>query len=303
MANRHLARTLTLQALFEWDFYKGERDIDAILPHTLAEFAPDFDDEGFSKNLLHAILAKQQEIDPLIVRFAPEWPLDQITTIDRNVLRIGVYELKFANDIPPKVAINEAIELAKTFGGPSSGKFINGVLGSIYKEMIQLGEKQSPESQGIKEISAGGLVYRTDGTETRFALILDAYNKWTFPKGHVDSVESLEKAAAREISEEIGITDLTLVATLGDAELKVHRTGESSFRKLVHYYLFKTTSEKITVPAVPELKDARWFSTAEAQEALTYAQNKEMFAKALIYITEYEHTGKVGTKTEDQIRG
>ena len=296
MANRHLARTLTLQTLFEWDFYNGERNPDEILGYILKEFAPDFDDEGFSQNLLHKILEKKKEIDTLIVAFAPEWPLDQITMIDRNVLRIGVFELKFAEDIPPKVAINEAIELAKTFGGPSSGKFINGVLGSIYKEMIQQGEKQSPESQGIKEVSAGGLVYRIENGQLRFALILDAYNKWTFPKGHVDSVESLEKAAAREISEEIGITNLQLIAPLGEAELKVHRTGESSFRKLVHYFLFKTHEEKLTVPNVAELHDARWFTKEQAEEILTYNQNKEMFAKALEIIKEYEQTGKVTTQ-------
>ncbi len=297
MANRHLARTLTLQTLFEWDFYNGKKNVDEILSFIIAEFAPDFDDEGFSKNLIHAILKHQLQIDDLIVNFAPEWPLDQITTIDRNVLRIGVYELKFSNDIPPKVAINEAIELAKTFGGPSSGKFINGVLGSIYKEMVTRGEKQSPQSQGIKEVSAGGLVYRImDGTPI-FALILDAYNKWTFPKGGIEPTESVEKAAAREISEEIGISELKLIAPLGDAELKVHKSGEPSFRKLVHYYLFKTTKEQLKVPNVAELKDAKWFTREEVEKNLTYSQNKEMFAKALNYITEYEQTGSVRTET------
>lgn len=296
MANRHLARTLALQALFEWDFYNGRRDVDAILKYIIAEFAPDFDEEGYSRKLIHAVIANRVKLDELIITFAPEWPLDQITNVDRNVLRIGVYELKFSDDIPPKVAINEAIELAKTFGGPSSGKFINGVLGSIYKEMIQLGEKQSPESQGIKEISAGGLVYRIADGGYHFALILDAYNKWTFPKGHVDTVESLEKTAAREISEEIGIQELTLVAPLGSAELKVHRSGEASFRKLVHYFLFRTAEEHLQVPKVAELKDARWFSTEEARAHLTYSQNKEMFTKALNYIDEYEQTGRVRTQ-------
>ena len=80
------------------------------------------------------------EIDQIIKRLAPEWPLDQITGIDRNILRLGVYELKFGKEIPPKVAINESIELAKTFGSDTSGKFINGVLGSLYKEMETAGE-------------------------------------------------------------------------------------------------------------------------------------------------------------------
>lgn len=297
MANRHLARTLALQTLFVWDFYEGQRPLDEILDYIVHEFAPDFDDQGFSRGLIKRIVEKQPEIDTLIVKFAPEWPLEQITTIDRNVLRIGVFELKYSNDIPPKVAINEAIELAKTYGGPSSGKFINGVLGSIYKEMVTLGEKQTPESQGIKEISAGGLVYRVAADGMHFALILDAYNKWTFPKGHVDSTESLEKTAAREVSEEIGITALTLIGDLGTAELKVHRAGENSFRKLVYYFLFKTAEEKIIVPKVAELKDARWFTQTEAEDVLSYQQNKTMFADALIKIADYEKTGKPGSTT------
>jgi len=90
--------------------------------------------------LIDGILENVAVINQMIEKYAPEWPLEQITTVDRNALRIGIYELKFNNDIPPKVAINEAIELAKNFGGESSGKFINGVLGSIYKDMEKAGE-------------------------------------------------------------------------------------------------------------------------------------------------------------------
>ncbi|MFH1598143.1 MAG: transcription antitermination factor NusB [Patescibacteria group bacterium] len=136
MSNRHLARTIAMQSLYQWDFNKGKKvQIDNIIKHNLQEFAPDFDDEGFSKNLVQGVQKNSDQIDKLIIQYAPEWPLDQITIVDRNVLRIGVYELRYDDDIPPKVAINEAIELAKTFGGESSGKFVNGVLGAIYKDM------------------------------------------------------------------------------------------------------------------------------------------------------------------------
>ena len=141
MSNRHLARTITLQSLFELDFNKLEADqIDKIIEHNLKEFAPNFDDGGFIKDLIDGILENVAVINQMIEKYAPEWPLEQITTVDRNALRIGIYELKFNNEIPPKVAINEAIELAKNFGGDSSGKFINGVLGSIYKDMEKAGE-------------------------------------------------------------------------------------------------------------------------------------------------------------------
>lgn len=136
MSNRHLARTIAMQSMYQWDFSRKPKDkLEEMLKHNWQEFAPDFDDEDFSKNLILGVEKNIKEIDQLITKYAPEWPLDQITIVDRNVLRIGVYELKFDDDIPPKVAINEAIELAKTFGGESSGKFVNGVLGAIYKDM------------------------------------------------------------------------------------------------------------------------------------------------------------------------
>ncbi|MEK7167872.1 MAG: transcription antitermination factor NusB, partial [Patescibacteria group bacterium] len=100
-------------------------------------FAPEFDDGGFVKHLVSGVMDHQEDIDSLIVKYAPEWPLEQITVIDRNILRLGIFELKYDENIPAKVAINEAIELAKSFGGESAGKFVNGVLGAVYKEIDQ----------------------------------------------------------------------------------------------------------------------------------------------------------------------
>jgi transcription antitermination protein NusB len=138
MANRHLSRSIALQSLFEWDF-KGQPKgrLKPVTKYNINEFAPGLDDTDFIFNLILGVEEHQSEIDQLISASAPDWPLEQITIVDRNVLRIGIYELKFAGaaDVPPKVAINEAIELAKTFGGASSGKFVNGVLGTIYKAM------------------------------------------------------------------------------------------------------------------------------------------------------------------------
>ncbi len=134
MSNRHLARTIALQTLYEWDFADQQGNIEELHQRNVEDFAPEFDDAEFSKRLVLGVVQHIDELNAVITQYAPEWPLDQITNVDRNVLRIGVYELKFDTDIPPKVAINEAIELAKTFGGPSSGKFVNGVLGSIFKD-------------------------------------------------------------------------------------------------------------------------------------------------------------------------
>ena len=137
MSNRHLGRTIAIQTLYQWDFNGRTQDIDAIVDYNRGMFAPEFDDGGFVKHLVSGVMDHQEDIDSLIVKYAPEWPLEQITVIDRNILRLGIFELKYDENIPAKVAINEAIELAKSFGGESAGKFVNGVLGAVYKEIDQ----------------------------------------------------------------------------------------------------------------------------------------------------------------------
>ena len=142
MSNRHLARSIAMQALFEWDFRKQSTEIlPLIIDRDLKEFGPGLDETEFAKKIIEDVQKNIKDIDELISQYAPQWPIEQITIIDRNILRIGIYELKFNNEVPPKVAINEAIELAKNFGGPASGRFINGVLGAIYKDMLSAEQK------------------------------------------------------------------------------------------------------------------------------------------------------------------
>ena len=281
MSTRHIARTIVLQSLFEWDFNNGQKEITETLKHVKKEFTPEFDDQNFSLNLIKNIIKNKKEIDKLITKFAPEWPLNQITNVDRNILRIGVYELKLDKEIPPKVAINEAIELAKAFGGDASSKFINGVLGSVYKKMIEGGEKQSLASQGIKEISSGGMIYYKKNDGYYFCLILDAYNKWTFPKGHVEKGESLEETALRELEEETGLNKLKIKKYLGETEIKVHKPNKKSFRKLIKYFLIEAQENKIIIPNTKEIKDVRWFSKKESLDTLGYNNAKEIFNKGL----------------------
>jgi N utilization substance protein B len=127
-----------MQCLYAWDFNgKDNSKIDDIIEKNTKEFGPGMDDTDFVHSLVTNIVENRDKIDPLIEKCAPEWPLDQVTIVDRNILRLGIYELLFGNyeEVPPKVAINESIELAKSFGGESSGRFINGVLGTIYREL------------------------------------------------------------------------------------------------------------------------------------------------------------------------
>lgn len=155
MSNRHLCRALALQSLYEWDFHRSEtKDATEILKRDIEEFAPDLEEKDFAEKIVKGIMEHQTEIDGLITKFAPDWPLAKITTVDRNVLRIGTFELTYTHEIPSKVAINEAIELAKTFGGESSGKFVNGVLGAVYRDQAANGvvkESDKPKEEKPKE--------------------------------------------------------------------------------------------------------------------------------------------------------
>ena len=137
MANRHLARSTVLQTLYEWDFGGMKDNPEAGLARNMAEYAPGNKDDSFMKTLLNGVISKQKDLDDIITKAAPEWPIEKISVMDRNILRLGLYELLFSDraEVPPRVAINEAIELAKTYGGENSGKFINGVLGTVYKEI------------------------------------------------------------------------------------------------------------------------------------------------------------------------
>lgn len=145
MGSRHLSRSIAMQSLYEWDFFgRKSGDLDKIIEHNIKEFGAGLEDQDFSRQLIKGVASNIDKIDNIIGKAAPQWPIDQIAIIDRNVLRIGLYELLYGKreEVPPKVAINEAIELAKTFGGENSGKFVNGVLGTIYKEVDQIKDKK-----------------------------------------------------------------------------------------------------------------------------------------------------------------
>lgn len=172
MASRHLSRSIAMQSLYEWDFWgrparrqaggpprrgsgvkEGTRTLEDIVESNIKEFGPGLENTDFIWEIINGVMGHIEKIDEIIVKCAPEWPLEQITLVDRNVLRIGIYELLWGKreEVPPKVAINEAIELGKNFGGESSGRFVNGVLGTIYRE---IGEPGKDETSKPKEESS-----------------------------------------------------------------------------------------------------------------------------------------------------
>ena len=143
MATRHLVRSIVLQTLYEWSFYGQKPNVADILERNLKEFGQGIDEPAFAWQLVKGIVEHAKDIDLVLEKAAPDWPISQIALVDQNVLRIGLYELMYANkdEVPPKVAINEAIELAKNYGGPNSGKFINGVLGTVYRQLQETQKK------------------------------------------------------------------------------------------------------------------------------------------------------------------
>lgn len=147
MASRHLARSIAMQSLYEWDFYGKKPDLSKIAARNVKEFGPGLEEgnKEFVQRLAEGVHENLEQLNAIIEKAAPEWPLEQITLVDRNVLRLGLYELIYGNkeEVPPKVAINEAIELAKNFSGESSGKFVNGVLGTVYRQLEELAAKSS----------------------------------------------------------------------------------------------------------------------------------------------------------------
>ena len=147
-----------MQSLYEWDFRGRHNEmLPEIIEKNIKEFGPGIEDTKFVSDLVNGVLGKIGELDQIIEKAAPQWPLEQIAIVDRNVLRLGIYELLFGNreEVPPKVAINESIELAKTFGGDASGKFVNGVLGTIYREIGEPGKDDAPPAKKKSDESQG----------------------------------------------------------------------------------------------------------------------------------------------------
>jgi len=159
MASRHIARSIAMQTLFEWDFWgKDNKKLDFFRERNVQEFGAGIEEEyDFIKRLVNDTAKHIDKIDAIIEKTAPEWPINQVNLVDRNVLRIGIYELLWSDreEVPPKVAINEAIELAKGYGGDSSGRFVNGVMGTIYRELGEPGKDQTskPKEEDVGDDS------------------------------------------------------------------------------------------------------------------------------------------------------
>ncbi len=295
MANRHLSRSIVLQSLFEWDFSGDaiKHDIKEILNRNASEFAPGMSDIEFMRNLFESIIAKKPDLDLIIEKAAPDWPIDKISVVDRNILRVGLYELLFANrdEVPAKVAINEAIELAKSYGGENSGKFVNGVLGSVYKEIGEPGKDATPKKKKVKipdipyekmpiQKLGGAVVYARHEGEIYLALVHDVFGHWTLSKGKIPADVEVKEGTVFKIKEEMGL-DITIGEVLGNNEYIAADPELGKIRKQVNYFLAESKFDPIKLGTTGGLDDARWFRLADILELNFYNDMLPIITKAI----------------------
>ncbi len=299
MSQRHLSRSIVLQTLFEWDF-DSKLDTKTLLDKNIAEFAPGTNDRKFMDNLLQTVIGKHSELDSIIEKAAPEWPLSKINPVDRNILRLGLAELLFADrkEVPPKVAINEAIELAKQFGSESSGRFVNGVLGAVYKEMGEPGKNEVskpkkkhgnvPDHLLPVERLAGAVVYSEHDGGMYLALVHDVFGHWTLSKGRLAEGESNEDCLKRKVPLEIGVP-ITIKEHIGSNAYSTFVPEKGKVKKEINYYLAEAPFQDLTLEQKEEkggLDDVRWFKLSDILDLNFYDDILPIVTKALTRLAE-----------------
>jgi N utilization substance protein B len=289
-----------LQTLFECDFRENnEVNALSVLRLNIEEFAPEIKDVSFAEDIINGVKERREDLDDIITKAAPNWPIDRIATVDRNILRIGLYELLFSDqdDVPPKVAINESIELAKTFGGETSGKFVNGVLGAIYKEMGQPGkDDSSKDSVPYEEIPiselVGAVVYSKDEEGSIYlALVHDIFGRWTLSKGHVVEGEDLKEAVVRINLHELGI-ETKVEKVIGENEYLAKTQDKEKVRKHVTYFLSHSEFEDLILKDEGGLDDAKWFKLKDIVDLNFYDDIVPIITKAVSVLVEGKNSAE-----------
>jgi N utilization substance protein B len=293
MANRHLSRSIILQTLFEWDFNgKNPEIISDSLKRNTEEFGSGAGDDDFMKKISQGVAKKYTDLDRIIEKAAPDWPIQKIANVDRNVLRIGLYELLFSDrhEVPAKVAINEAIELAKTFGGETSGKFINGVLGAVYKELGEPGKEEHSKKKTHTEVPyeempidklVGAVVFAKNGEDWYLGFVHDVFGRWTLAKGHMKEGETEADTVVRKVKDELGAEVIEVVEKLGEHEYIATHPKDGKIRKQVSYYMAEAKYGELKLGASGGLDDARWFTLSQILDLNFYDDILPMVTKSL----------------------
>lgn len=278
--SRRDIRVIIIQVLFEVDFNEIDPNKDLyieIFNRIAKEKNPELINDSFAKDIIGGIVSKYEEINGIIEQTSLHWTLDKIGSIDRNILRLGVYEILYGKElsIPGKVAVNEAIEIAKLFLNEPGKKFISGILGTIYNEVKDPNEEETHKKSIIKK-SVGAVVYRIDEkTNTpMFAFIFDVFGKWTLSKSSLNKNEDLNSGIKRVIEEELGL-EIIPIEKIGENEYSTH-PPEGCVKKKVTYFLVKTKDIEIKLKISGGLIKAKWFSFEDAKKLSFYVDMKEI---------------------------
>lgn len=283
-----------MQSLFEWDFNGyDETDMSKVIEQNVEEYAPGLEDVSFVKNLVVGVIKQKNKLDNIIEKAAPDWPIGQIANVDRNILRMGLFELLFGDkkEVPARVAINEAIELAKTFGGENSGRFVNGVLGAVYKEMGEPGKNDVPlKKTKIKDIPydqmpidklGGAVVYGKVNGQLSLAMVHDVFGYWTLSKGHIKVDEDNALGTKREIKEEMNL-DIEPSEEIGFNEYIASDPEKGKIRKQVTYFVAEAKNpQDIMLVKKGGLNDVKWFPLAEIADLKIYDDILPIITKAI----------------------
>lgn len=295
MSLRHLARQIVVQSLFTWDFYQQDtRRVDEFFEWNIERHEGTIVDVDFPRGCYQGVIKKIDVIDQIIVKAAPQWPIDRIAPVDRNILRLGIYEMLFSEngDVPPRVAINEAIELGKSFGGPNTYKFISGVLGSVYEasdlkqnDTYRKGDEDPSTFPIVKKI--GSVIYAEDEQgEIYVGMVHDIFGKWTLSKGGALEGETDREACIRSTKKEVGL-DVEVEQEIEQTEYIARHPEMGKIRKQVTYYVCK--AEYVPMQLEKEndgLNKAEWFTIGQVEQLETYEDIKPIVFKALHLVTQ-----------------
>jgi transcription antitermination protein NusB len=285
MSIRHESRKVLMQTLYEVDtnssFDLPLAEIKETLNRNMEYLSPGKYDKEFTHILLGTVIERLNTLDEIIAKAAPEWPLAKINIVDRNVLRVGLSEMLFSsnNDVPPKVAIDEAIEIAKEFGGESSGKFVNGVLGAVYKE-LDISEIEAPKKKLKKVYKSGIVTLRKDGDSVYIAMLMDKFKTYTLPRSDLeeggDEAVIAHDAAKRDFGLEVKVLGL-----ISEHSYIAHHPEKGNIIKIIKYYYGVTDDKEFAGNADDEILATVWVNIDDIDKIKIYKDLKPIILKSL----------------------